>query len=725
MIKGIHEKIFDKLDELIFGCDDAGRIIYVNEAFTKLFNLSSTETQGKLLSNFADKYPILGNWHELTGKLINREYVSLTEKQMFVTGGIAKTLELSLHVVEDENKKISGIAGIARDISTQEINPSAILKAKEKMEKRIALYDASNQVAKIGYYILDIPQQKWLSSKILDETFGIGSDYDRSISGWLQIVHPDDRASVRDYFFNRVLIRHHPFDLQYRIIRKDKNEVRWVHGLGTLEFSPSGTLLKMFGTIQDITTGKSVETDLIHAKEEAELKASQHQETGEKLRLKLNHILSPATDPLHLKLADIFEIHQLQEIQDALAHATGIASVITDLDGKPVTKPSNFREVCQLIRDTETGLKKCMVSDSNIGLQAIKNQKPFISRCGSCGFVDAGAPIFIDNNPIAIWMIGQGNTGDVLKNDIALYAKEIGADTEKLTAAFERMSNMTYAQFESVANLLWVLARELSNVAYSNYLLARKIGEQKRIELELSQAKEKAEESDRLKTAFLHNMSHEVRTPLNAIAGFTKLLLLPETDADEAAQYADIIQKSTKKLIQIVTNVIEIAQIQAGQTRLYFENFDLDELIWSTLKAAGENYDLQNVETSFDIRIAKEDRWVNADKSKLSAIIYQLVDNAFKFTRSGSIAVKAAFKDAKLELCVEDTGPGISDAMHEKILEPFIQAFDAKRLLYGGNGLGLSIANAYIGLMQGSIHFEKNRKTGTGISVTIPGLKTE
>src|SRR5450759_3004410 len=119
------------------------------------------------------------------------------------------------------------------------------------------LLDEVESVARIGSYALDISSGRWVSSKRLDSIYGIDAAYDRSVEGWSSLIHPADREAMVAYFTDEVLGRARPFDRQYRIVRADTGEERWVHGRGALELDASGRPLRMLGTIADITEQRS------------------------------------------------------------------------------------------------------------------------------------------------------------------------------------------------------------------------------------------------------------------------------------------------------------------------------------------------------------------------------------------------------------------------------------------------------------------------------------
>ena len=131
-------------------------------------------------------------------------------------------------------------------------------------------------------------------------------------------------------------------------------------------------------------------------------------------------------------LTDLIGLDELQQLQDAFAKANQIAATIVNVKGELITRPINHSKVCTLIRKTPRGLENCMLSGQTLGQRALGQNKPYYGRCHSVGFIDACAPIVIENVLVANWLIGQNWVGDVDANRIISYAEEIGADKDEM-----------------------------------------------------------------------------------------------------------------------------------------------------------------------------------------------------------------------------------------------------------------------------------------------------
>ena len=192
-------------------------------------------------------------------------------------------------------------------------------------------------------------------------------------------------------------------------------------------------------------------------------------------------------------LTDLVSIDKLQKIQDAFAEASQVASTITDLDGIPITTPSNHSDVCKMTRASEKGAAKCKRSAEVLGAEAARTMRPTHQKCLSCGFTDAAAPIIVDGKHIANWLIGQYYIRDVDENHIREFAREIEVDEDDMADAFKAMPKLSKERFERVLSFLWLMANEISAMGYQNLLQRKQTEELKRVKFQLEKHKNELE----------------------------------------------------------------------------------------------------------------------------------------------------------------------------------------------------------------------------------------
>jgi PAS domain S-box-containing protein len=238
--------------------------------------------------------------------------------------------------------------------------------------------------------------------------------------------------------------------------------------------------------------------------------------------------------------------------------------------------------------------------------------------------------------------------------------------------------------------------------------------------LKLKKAKEKAEESNRLKTEFLNNMSHEIRTPMNGIIGFTELLDKENLTVDKRRYYTRIIQNSSKQLLRVINDILEISTLETHQLKIYKEPFCLNDL----LKELFSVFNLKSQERNIPIYLKKglsdDQSIINSDRSQLIKILSNLIENALKFTNKGFIEIGYDLNNSDLIIYVKDTGRGISPQNQEIIFERFTQEDKDISRQHGGLGLGLSISRESAKLLGGDIRLESEKGKGTTFFLSIP-----
>ncbi|MDO9037874.1 MAG: PAS domain S-box protein [Lutibacter sp.] len=248
--------------------------------------------------------------------------------------------------------------------------------------------------------------------------------------------------------------------------------------------------------------------------------------------------------------------------------------------------------------------------------------------------------------------------------------------------------------------------------------------QRKKVEDELNNALLQAQESDRLKSAFLANMSHEIRTPMNGIIGFSELCLDPNITKDKQREYANIVIKSSKRLLSIVNDILDISKIEAGLETLKLEGVNLNKLLDELMTFYKPIAEGSNLKLICEKGLENFKSFIETDKIKLNQMLTNLLSNAFKFTDTGSITFGYELVENNLQFYVKDTGIGVEEKLQHRIFERFSQGELNLSKQHKGTGLGLAITKKIVELFEGEIWLTSNNQ-GTSIYFTIPFKKSK
>jgi len=475
----------------------------------------------------------------------------------------------------------------------------------------------------------------------------------------LQTLLPDEVDSRMKQAVNN---KSNSFEFQHKLAN---NEIKDVLVYAS-PFKFAGKIL-MVTTIYDITEQKKAANALIVAKEKAE----ESEEKFKQLADNINEVFWLRTD------------NEMLYVNRAFEHIFGLPCQ------NLYANPQVFTEIIH-------------ADDKPIVLNIFKSET-FIES----GIFNYDYRIIRPDNEIR-WINAKSYP---IRDDEGKIIKRVGLATditEKKLVELELIKAKEKAE-ESERNLL------LKNEEYET------INEElKQTNEELYLAKDRAEESDRLKSAFLQNMSHEVRTPLNAIIGFSELITQPNEDPEKLKKFVELINISSNKLIDIISDVIDISQIQAKLVKTSPKEIEIHSFIKEMDYCCAEKAKLKNIEFLVNHKIPDHEFYILSDVEKIKKIISHLTDNALKFTLHGSVEVTCELTNGILQITVSDTGIGISEAMQKVIFEPFRQVETGICRNFGGNGLGLSIVKAYTDLLNGTISLKSVINQGTTITVSIP-----
>lgn len=231
----------------------------------------------------------------------------------------------------------------------------------------------------------------------------------------------------------------------------------------------------------------------------------------------------------------------------------------------------------------------------------------------------------------------------------------------------------------------------------------------------------KAKTSDNIKANFLNNISHEIRTPLNAIVGFSSILSIGGVSDEDREEYIEAINDSTEALLKIVTNILDVSQIEAGGIELHPEKIRINEFL-SNLQAKClkilNNKGKKHIE--FNIRYLEKNAEIFIDRHRFEQIFSILLDNAIKFTAHGNIELGCDIKYSKFLFWVKDTGIGIEEEFKEKVFKSFTRNEKSTSGKFGGIGISLFLARALIELNDGKLWFTSRLGEGTTFYFAIP-----
>jgi PAS domain S-box-containing protein len=384
-----------------------------------------------------------------------------------------------------------------------------------------------------------------------------------------------------------------------------------------------------------------------------------------------------------------------------------------------------------------------MQIDERIKESEVRYRRLFESAKDGILILDFETGNIVDANPFIIKMMGY-----TLNEVLGKMLWEIGLfnNREQSEQAFVELKKNGYIRYEDMP----VQGRDgritevefISNVYLENnnkviQCNIRDITARKKIEraleesldrighinTELVAAKVKAEESDNLKTAFLANMSHEIRTPMNAIVGFSGFLLEPGLSKEKHDSFVQIINSSSLQLLSVISDIIDTSKIESGQLTVESKLVNINSLMNEVFVIYEKIVERKKLSL-----ICTRDRpndliQIESDGNRIKQILCNLLNNSIKFTKEGKIEFGYKIKENSIAFFVKDTGIGIAQENHALIFQRFRQVKTTNNQIYSGNGLGLSISNALVEKMGGSMSVNSKLGGGSTFAFTVPYVK--
>ena len=611
----------------------------------------------------------------------------------------------------------------------------------------------AQSIAHIGNWELDLSTKTMWGSDEAIRIYGLDQDtheipYEIAKNIPFPIYRP-----ILDEALDRLLKYNEPYDLEFKIKRLNDGAIRIVYSRAELVMEQEGEQVKVVGVIQDVTDRKQAEEAL----KQSELRFQQISEhSGNWIWEVDKNGLYTFSSPIVKKMLgyepweiigkkyfyDLFIEQEREELKKAALNVFARKESFENFINSNIHKDG---------REVILSTSAIPMLDSNgslIGYRGVDtditerkkaeeavNQERRMLRTLIDNLPD---PIYVQDkecrkviaNKADVENIGCANEAEVLgKTDIELFPGKIGErgykDDKKIIITGKPIFDLEEEFINANGKHRWLQTTKIPLYDKDGNItglvgIGHDITERKHIVEELIVAKEKAEEGDKLKTAFLHNISHEIRTPMNAIVGFSALLGEPDIDEKTRKSYIEVIMQSSNHLLSIITDIVDISNIEANLIKTYKNEMSVNAAVKSLCNQYMPKAVEKNINMAYENGLSESDALILTDRTKFNQILSNLISNAVKFTEKGNVKISYRLKDNFLEFSVSDSGIGISPEHHSRIFDRFYQVQNAMEKLYEGTGLGLAISKAYVEHLGGKIWLTSEPGKGTTFFFTIP-----
>lgn len=511
-------------------------------------------------------------------------------------------------------------------------------------------------------------------SDAMEEVSGYpASDFIRNrVRSYISIISPKDIATLLPVA-EAAIYQRETYVLEYRIKHRD-GSLRWIYDKGRGVFDDAGNLLYLDGAFFDITPLKQAEKSLQH---QGEVDALLSQISRSFLEQPLDTAIDRALEQIVLLTksgrARVFKFDSHQQF------------VLTHSWNRDNIKP--YIEVRQHpFNNTYAWIYQQLIACKPLQFLTLDDLPPEATTSKAA--------------------LAAHNIQSLLDIPIVCGGRSIG-----------------FIALDTVQQPKKWTASEVKLVKRMGEMIA--IAKQKnKAECDLIQAKETAEIANRAKSEFLASMSHELRSPLNAILGFAQIMQRSPHLSDHHQDDVQIINRSGEHLLTLINNVLDMSKIEAGRTTLNPIDFDLHSLLQDIYGMFKLNAEQKQIQLVFEVP-RNLPRYIRADQGKLKQVLINLLNNSIKFTQAGNITATAqanttdaSTRSLMLQFAITDTGPGIDPADCEKVFEPFTQSRSG-RDSQEGTGLGLSICRKFVQLMGGEIRLRSRTDGSRGTVATF------
>ena len=651
-----------------------GSIVDYNNAMLHIYGLKSNTFP----ENFTvtDLYADKNERARFLNLLQENGKVSNFETKFKTFSGETIYININSTFIELNNEKL---------ILTTQLDVTANIRAQQALKESEAKLKQAQKIAHMGNWELDIVNNKLYWSDEIYELFGLKpQEFEPTYEGFLKHIHPEDREMVNEAF-TKSLKTGEPYEIVHRI-QNDTGETKYVKEKSSTDFDEHGNPMRSVGIVIDITNQKL-----------AEIK---EQENKKRFRL-----LAQTALDFH-KMADETGIYRYMGLK-LLEMYPGILVLISGID-----KASDKITIQQLY-----GLEQFL--PENLVKTAHEQFKGMVHH--SSKITSLFRPGYLQESPNATHKVIQQFTPESVAQELqekepfkTTYFIGLSID-DQLKAGLTIFSPRTL-HTES-HGFIKTFVHQAANA------LEIQLKEQKILE-----AKNQAERADKVKSDFIANMSHEFRTPLNAILGFSEILKSKIGENNSQRHYIDGIFKSGQSLLNLINDILDLSKIEAGRVEInptptYFKTL-LDEIkqIFS-VKANHKSLE-------FPISIPPDfPEIISIDESRMRQILFNLTGNAIKFTERGFVSIsiddlnyEANSNYINFSIVIKDSGIGIEPDKLDEIFEPFRQQKDQDLSKYEGTGLGLSITKRLVEAMNGTLSADSEPGEGSEFRVYLSNI---
>jgi len=658
------------VDGIVHG-DKDGVITDVNKRFLEITMLSYDEVEKKHLSKLFEEYVL--SKEPLRFDLLNTGQTIVREREF-------RRKDNEIIVVEMHSKRMPNgtYQAFFRDITHRKQAENQLKEQKRFLETLI------NNLPGIVYRCKNDKDwsMEFISGRCEELTGYPGSDLiNNKVRSFNSIIHPNFHEKLWSTWQNTLKNRE-IFSEEYIIVDPFGNE-KWVFEQGTGVYDDNNELLALEGFIMDINDRKKAEDDLLQS------------QFNYKMLAGYNQLLSRAA--LMFAMADTVEEVELM-----------VLKYYKQLTGGAITM--------LMFYDRET-------SELSVRHYSIPDDfKNFIfSILGESAFYNTiKINPQIEKDMISLGVIKTSKIADV---SFGAFPEEILNEIEKSASISEVVVSTIQTKNQLIGTLSAFLQTQSSvpeEVLKTFSQLAGFALVRKRTEMELIEAKNRAEQSDRMKSIFLANISHEVRTPMNAIMGFTELLERPDLKEAERLKYTSIITNAGEQLLGLIDDLIDLAKIETKQMKILYSEFDVVQLLKNLFDMMRLRFEQKGIEFTLELNLKTDTFPIISDPLRLKQIVINMLDNAYKYTHSGEVSFGLTNLGNDFQIFVKDSGIGISPSDAERIFERFVQLEADNTNSFGGKGLGLSISRSLAEILGGQIHLESAVHKGTVFYLSLP-----